>query len=125
MRELLLVAVGGAAGSVARVVASGLAYRLASPWFPWGTFSVNVLGSCLFGVFVGMGVARGGLSPDTRAFLLSGLLGGFTTFSAFSFETVELIGNGFPGRAIVNVVLQVLLGTLALWAGMHVFGKGV
>lgn len=123
MRELLLVAAGGAAGSVARVLTSGLVYRWVSPAFPWGTLTVNLVGSLLFGVFVGMGMARGGLSPDARALLLSGLIGGFTTFSAFSFETVELLTQGFPGRAIVNVLLQVLLGTVALWAGMHVAGQ--
>lgn len=120
MRELLLVALGGAAGSVARVLTAGLVYRVISPAFPWGTFSVNLMGSLFFGVFVGVGAARGGLSPDARALLLPGLLGGFTTFSAFSFETVELLTQGFPGRALVNVIGQVALGAAALWAGLRI-----
>ena len=120
MRELTLVAIGGAAGSVARVLTTGLVYRFISPAFPWGTFSVNVIGSMVFGVFVGVGAGRGALSPDTRALLLPGLLGGFTTFSAFSFETVELLTQGFAGRALVNVIGQVTLGAAALWAGLRI-----
>ncbi len=123
MRELLLVAAGGAMGSVARVLTSGLVYRFVSPAFPWGTVTVNLLGSLLFGVIVGMGTTRGGLSPEARALLLPGLMGGFTTFSAFSFETVELYTQGFPQRAAANVLLQVLVGTLALWSGMQLTGK--
>lgn len=120
MRELLLVALGGAAGSVARVLTTGLVYRFLSPTFPWGTFSVNLMGSLFFGVFVGVGAARGGLATDVRALLLPGLLGGFTTFSALSFETVELLTQGFPGRALVNVIGQVALGAAALWAGLRI-----
>lgn len=120
MRELLLVAVGGAVGSVARVLTSGLVYRIASPAFPWGTATVNLVGCGLFGLVVGAGMPRGGLSLEARALLLSGLLGGFTTFSAFSFENVELAMQGFGWRALANVMGQVLLGALALWGGMQI-----
>lgn len=124
MRELLLVAVGGAVGSVARVVTAGVASRLFSPGFPWGTLTVNLIGSCVFGVIVGLGSNRGGMTSDQRALLLSGLLGGFTTFSAFSFDTLELVTQGFPGRALVNVVSQVLLGAVALWLGLQLSTRG-
>ena len=120
MRELLLVAVGGAVGSVARVLTGGLVYRIVSPAFPWGTATVNLVGCGLFGVAVGVGIARGGLSTDVRALVLSGLMGGFTTFSAFSFETVELLIQGFGWRALGNVVTQVVLGAAALWMGMKI-----
>ncbi len=119
MRELLLVALGGAVGSVARVVTSGVALRLLPPGFPWGTTAVNLLGSFVFGVIVGLGVTRGGITANERALWLSGLLGGFTTFSAFSFDTVELFTQGFQGRALTSVVAQVVLGALALWIGMQ------
>jgi CrcB protein len=122
--ELLLVALGGAVGSVARVVTSGLAFRLLPPGFPWGTAAVNLLGSFAFGVIVGLGLNRGGITVNQRALWLSGLLGGFTTFSAFSFDTVELFMQGFPGRALISIVGQVVLGALALWIGMQVTARG-
>jgi CrcB protein len=118
MRELMLVALGGAVGSVARVVTSGAVYRLLPATYPWGTTAVNIAGSFLFGLVVGVGITRGGLSPDARALILSGLLGGFTTFSAFSFETVELMATGYTARALVNIVSQVALGAAALWLGL-------
>ena len=119
VRELLLVALGGAVGSVLRVVTSGLAFRALPPGFPWGTVAVNLIGSLVFGVIVGLASNRGGVTANERALLLSGLLGGFTTFSAFSFDTVELLIQGFAGRALLNVVGQVMIGALALWLGMQ------
>lgn len=116
----MLVAIGGAVGSVARVIISGLTVRSLPLGFPWGTSVVNLIGSFVFGVFVGIGSNRGGMTTNERALLLSGLLGGFTTFSAFSFDNVELFTQGFPGRAIVNVVGQVVVGALALWLGMRI-----
>lgn len=88
--------------------------------FPWGTVGVNMIGSFVFGVIVGVGANRGGLTANHKALLLSGLLGGFTTFSAFSFDTVELLTQGFPGRALTNVAAQVIVGALALWVGINV-----
>ena len=119
MQELLLVGLGGAIGSVARVITSGFALRMLAPGFPWGTIAVNLIGSFAFGVIIGLASNRGGVTVNERALLLSGLLGGFTTFSAFSFDNVELLSAGFPGRAIVNIVGQVVLGVLALWLGMQ------
>jgi fluoride exporter len=119
VRELLLVALGGAVGSVLRVVTSGVALRALPPGFPWGTVAVNLAGSFAFGVIVGLGSNRGGVTANERALLLSGLLGGFTTFSAFSFDTVELISQGFAARALASIVGQVVIGALALWLGMQ------
>jgi CrcB protein len=119
VQELMLVALGGAIGSVARVITSGFALRLLAPGFPWGTVAVNLVGSFAFGVIVGVASNRGGVTVNERALLLSGLLGGFTTFSAFSFDNVELLNAGFSGRAVVNIVGQVVLGALALWVGMQ------
>ncbi|MGE3888587.1 MAG: CrcB family protein [Vicinamibacterales bacterium] len=93
MRELLMVALGGAVGSVARLVTTGAVYRVLPATYPWGTTTVNLVGSFAFGLVVGWGMTRDGLSPEARALLLSGLLGDFTTFSAFSFETVELMAH--------------------------------
>lgn len=120
MQELALVAIGGAAGSVARVIISSLALRSLPLGFPWGTLAVNLIGSFVFGVIVGIGSNRGGMSVNERALLLSGLLGGFTTFSAFSFDTVQLFTQGFQGRAFISIIGQVVLGAVALWLGMRI-----
>ena len=112
----LVVAVGGAIGATARYALAGFVHRFASPFFPWGTFIVNVSGCFVFGVIAGLGEARGGLGPLTRAFLLIGILGGYTTFSSFTFETMGLLRGGQMPQAIANVVGQVTLGLLAFWA---------
>jgi fluoride exporter len=119
VQELLFVAIGGAVGSVARVLTSGFALRMLPAGLPWGTVAVNVIGSFVFGVIVGLASNRGGVTANERALLLSGLLGGFTTFSAFSFDTVELVTQGFAGRALVSIVGQVVIGSMALWVGMQ------
>ena len=113
------MAIGGAVGSVARVLTSGFALRMLPAGLPWGTVAVNVIGSFVFGVIVGLASNRGGVTANERALLLSGLLGGFTTFSAFSFDTVELVTQGFAGRALVSIVGQVVIGSMALWVGMQ------
>jgi len=86
--------------------------------FPWGTFIVNVLGCFLFGVIAGLAVSRGLFSPTGRVFLLVGVLGGFTTYSSFAFESVELVRGGQLGAAAANVFGQLLLGPLAVWVGL-------
>ncbi|MGE0042327.1 MAG: CrcB family protein [Vicinamibacterales bacterium] len=117
MRELALVGLGGAMGSIARVLAGGLVHRWLPLTFPWGTASVNIVGSLLFGVVAGVGAARGGLAPETRAFVLAGLCGGFTTFSAFSYDTLELAMNGYTIRAAANAGGQVVIGVIAIAIG--------
>ncbi len=112
----LVVALGGAIGATARYALAGFVHRFASLSFPWGTFIVNVSGCFVFGIVAGVGEARGGLAPLTRAFLLIGILGGYTTFSSFTFETMELLRGGQMPQAIGNVVGQVVLGLLAFWA---------
>jgi CrcB protein len=109
---LLLVAAGGAAGSVARHLV-GLTALGAPPQFPWGTLAVNVVGS-----FV-LGAVLGAVPPGAPARLLlgTGLCGGFTTFSAFSAEAVALAERGQAGRAAAYVAASVALGVLAAAAG--------
>ncbi|MEQ1760750.1 MAG: fluoride efflux transporter CrcB [Vicinamibacterales bacterium] len=114
---LLWVALGGALGSAARY-AMNLALRAVSPAFPWGTFAVNVLGCFIFGLVAGLEASRGTFGPSGRLFLLVGVLGGFTTFSSFAFESVELIYAGQPATAAANMLGQLLLGTFAVWAGL-------
>ena len=114
---LLLVGIGGAIGSVARFILSSFVHRFAIPLFPFGTFAVNFLGCVVFGIIVGLAQERFLLRPDTRAFLLIGVLGGFTTFSTFAFETFELLRDGQFLWAGLNIAGQVTAGIVGLWAG--------
>lgn len=91
MRAVLLVALGGALGSVARYLTSVLAIRWIGVDFPWGTLAVNLVGSFLIGVVQELGTTAESLSPHTRLFLATGVMGGFTTYSAFSYETARLL----------------------------------
>ncbi len=113
----LFVALGGAIGSVARYALDGFILRLASPYFPSGTFVVNALGCLVFGVIIGFADGRSALTPTGRLFLLIGLLGGFTTFSTFTFETFQLVRGGEYARGVLNAAGQVIVGYLAMWAG--------
>lgn len=85
--------------------------------FPFATLTVNIIGCLLIGVVFGFG-AKGGITPDWRLFLATGILGGFTTFSAFSYETVHMLQNGQISSAIAYVLASVLLGLLATFVGI-------
>ncbi|MEO7385589.1 MAG: fluoride efflux transporter CrcB [Gammaproteobacteria bacterium] len=117
------MASGGAAGSTLRYLVSGLAQRLLIPEagavvaFPAGTLVVNVTGSLLIGLVAGLADSRALLGPDARLLLATGVLGGYTTFSAFSLETLLLLRSGQFGTALATVGLQLLLGVAAAYAG--------
>jgi fluoride exporter len=115
---LAAVALGGALGSVARY-AVGLALRPASPTWPWGTLTVNVAGSLAIGILFAWFAARP-VSDAVRLGLITGVLGGFTTFSAFSIETLELLRSVGPGAAAGYVAVSLITGlgacALGLWA---------
>jgi CrcB protein len=118
----LLVAVGGAAGSVLRYWMSGLAQRSApasGSWsmFPVGTLTVNVLGCLIVGALAEIGERRGPLSQETRTLLIVGFLGGFTTFSAFAGETVTVWRAGANAVALVNVLVSVVACVAAVLVG--------
>ena len=104
----LLVALGGALGSVARYACSGIALRLLGVGFPYGTLFVNVVGSYAIGVIgtIAIGGGRTLTPDDIRAFLITGILGGFTTFSAFSLETFTLARGGNLTGAAANVSIS-------------------
>jgi CrcB protein len=118
MREVLLVGAGGFAGSILRalLVTAVVRARVAES-FPLATLVVNVLGCLAFGLVVGFAGARGALPSATRAFVVVGLLGGFTTFSAFGGETFELLRTGHVAAALGSIALQVGLGVGAVGAG--------
>jgi CrcB protein len=114
-----LVALGGALGSVARYACSGVALRLFGLGFPYGTLLVNVVGSYAIGILGTIAIAGGRTltPPDIRAFLVTGILGGFTTFSAFSLETFTLARSGNLSGAVANVVLSLVLCFVAVALG--------
>lgn len=115
--NVLLIALGGAIGAVARYGLAGLVQRFASPYFPFGTFVVNIVGCFVFGILAGTAEHRFVLGPETRAFLLIGVLGGFTTFSTFSFETFQLLRDAEIMRASLNAAGQLVAGLIAIWIG--------
>lgn len=118
MKALLLVAVGGAAGSVGRYLLSGWALHHTPEWrFPLGTFLVNVIGCLAVGILGGLVVKHDFFSPEVRLLLFTGIAGGFTTFSAFGLETFYLIRRGETLVAGGYVGSSVVLGLLVLWAG--------
>jgi len=120
--NLVLIAIGGALGSVARYAFSTAALRITGSLFPVGTFAVNVVGCVVFGVIAGLADRRFVFGPDARAFLLIGLLGGFTTFSSFAFESVQLLRDGQFLAAAVNIVGQVVAGIVGLWMAFAISG---
>lgn len=111
------VAAGGAIGAAARYALAGLVHRFTSAYFPYGTFVVNMTGCLLFGVIFGFTEQRFQISPTLRAFLLIGVLGGFTTFSSYAFESFQLLRDAEYFRASVNVAGQVVLGLVCFWLG--------
>ena len=114
---LLYVALGGAIGSSVRFLLAGAINSPGSPHSPAGTFVVNLIGCFAFGAIASLADRRFPLTISTRAFLLVGILGGFTTFSSFTYETIVLLRNAQFLRAAANAGGQVFLGLLALWAG--------
>jgi fluoride exporter len=113
----LAVAAGGALGSVARYALSTAVLRATGSLFPAGTFVVNLVGCFAFGVIAGAAEQRVALSPEVRMFLLAGVIGGFTTFSSYAFESFALLRDGQFLAASVNIVGQVVAGLVGLWAG--------
>lgn len=115
--HVALVALGGAIGSASRYLLAGAVHQVAPSTFPYGTFVVNVIGCLAFGLLAGVSEERALVLPPVRVFLLVGILGGFTTFSSFTYETFSLMRDGQVGAAFANAAGQVLVGFAALWAG--------
>ncbi len=119
MEKILLIGIGGGIGSIFRYVVSTGVYKLFGSDFPYGTFCVNAVGSFLIGViFVVLLDNVSGLADQLRALLIVGFLGGFTTFSSFSMETMNLLESGAINRAILNIFLSVTVCLLLTWMGV-------
>ncbi len=121
MLNILFVGVGGFLGSIGRYLLSGAVYQLfPNLHFPIGTTVVNVLGCFLIGFITALVEVRNLLSPEVRVFLLIGILGGFTTFSTFGYETIALLRDGAFLSGLANVLIQVVFGISAVWLGYNV-----
>jgi len=121
MIKILMVGMGGFAGSVCRYMVSELSQKLfQNPFFPYGTLTVNVLGCFLIGLLGGLSEARQLFSPEIRALILIGFLGGFTTFSTFGYEIFTLSRHGQMIPALINLMLHLLLGFSAVWLGFSI-----
>lgn len=118
MTPLLAVAGGGAIGAVARYLMAGAVQRTIGGAFPWGTLAVNLLGALLMGLIVECAARLWTLSGDLRLFLTTGILGGFTTFSAFSLETALMVEKGELAQAALYAMASVLLTVLFLFCGL-------
>ena len=116
----LAVGAGGALGAIARYAVASQALHLMGPNFPWGTLFVNVVGSLLIGVLAEMLALRITVSPEMRLLMVTGFLGGFTTFSAFSLDAVNMIQRGDLPNAIVYIFASVVLSICALIMGLAV-----
>ena len=118
MKELLFIAFGGSIGAVLRYLLSNMVYNVMGRSFPYGTLSVNILGSFLMGLSFVLLTEKLTLGSETRSFIIVGLLGAFTTFSTFSMETLFLLQYGNIFKAILNIFLSVILCLIAAWAGL-------
>ena len=115
---LLAIAVGGGLGSLARHYLSTFIYRFVDGSFPWGIFAVNILGGFAMGLIVELSALKLNIGPELRAFLTTGVLGGFTTFSAFSLDSALLIERGDWVGAGSYIVGSVVLSIGALFAAL-------
>ena len=115
IRNLLLVALGGALGSVGRYLVS----RWMTGTFPWGTLTVNLLGSLLIGLLTGL-VAKGSLSPEMKLLLVTGFCGGFTTFSTFANESFSMTKAGDVLMMALYIGGSVAIGILAVYVGLQI-----
>ena len=117
MKEVLLVFAGGGLGSVCRLMV-GKFFKLYPPVFPLATLASNFLSCLIFGAVIMLGVSRMNLSYSLKLLLITGFCGGFSTYSAFTFETVELFKSGQQWMGISNIVLNFVLSVSGLYLGM-------
>ena len=120
IRQLILVGAGSAIGGMLRFGIGKWMYGLYPHPFPYPTLIINIVGSFLIGLFYGLTMKTTSVSPAMALFLTSGICGGFTTFSAFSYENIVLLKNGNYGYALAYVVLSVLTGIFSTFLGTQI-----
>lgn len=118
MLNLVLVAVGGAFGSVCRYLVGVWATRWFGPSFPWGTLAVNVVGSFVIGLMVEVIARRFNASAEMRVFIVTGIIGGFTTWSSFTLDTMVLLERGAGAAAFAYLVGSLVISFAAVFAGL-------
>ncbi|MCL9808760.1 fluoride efflux transporter CrcB [Flavobacterium luminosum] len=116
MKTIIYIAIGGAIGSVLRYLTSIVVGKWST--FPYGTFLANILGCLAIGLFFGFFEKNTLLSKELKFFLITGLCGGYTTFSSFSYENVQLLQNNQMGMAFLYTALSIMIGFLATWIGL-------
>jgi len=120
LTHLVLLALAGAVGTLLRAGCTALATKLMGVGFPWGTLAVNVAGSLIFGLLVGLARTRETIATGLETILLIGLMGGFTTFSSYAFQSVEMLTGGRAVQAVAYVVASNLAALLAVWMGLRI-----
>ncbi len=121
MINVLLAGFGGLIGSMLRYLLNNWVYSLADyPQFPYGVLIINIIGCLLIGFLSGLAETREAFTPEVRIFIFIGILGGFTTFSSFGYDTFNLLRDGQFLYAAINVCVQVFVGLGAVWGGYTV-----
>lgn len=118
LKAIVLVGIGGGMGSVLRYITSSFMTKYFPSSFPWGTLSVNVLGCLLMGVLLSLGERQSWMNNDLRLLWLTGFCGGYTTFSTFASENIQLWQSGQILTVIAYTIASVLLGLVAVWLGL-------
>jgi CrcB protein len=121
--SVVVLGIAGAVGTLMRAGCTTAAERLFGPGFPWGTLTVNVVGSLAFGAIVSAARSRGLVPAGWETPLLVGLLGGFTTFSTFAFQAIVMLEAGRVGPALAYMVVTNMAALAAVWAGLRLLGS--
>lgn len=118
LNKLLWIGLGGFVGASLRYLTGSMVHRIfGQASFPFGTFVVNFCGSLIIGFVITLAGSGGVLSSTAQAFLITGMLGAFTTFSTFSYETLQLFQNGETSPAVMNMMAHLVFGLSAVWLG--------
>lgn len=118
IKNVLLVGIGGGVGSILRYLCQKWVYQLYPYSFPWGTFLINIAGCFLIGVFFAASEKTTFITGDWRLFLTTGICGGYTTFSTFAFENMNMLRTGDISYSLLYIIGSVVLGILAVFAGV-------
>lgn len=121
LTKILLAGAGGFAGAISRYIITEVSYRLfENPYFPYGTLAANIIGCFFIGLLGGISETRQIFSPEIRALIFIGFLGGFTTFSTFGYEIFNFARDGQMVQALVNLSVHLILGFGAVWLGFSI-----
>lgn len=118
-RAIILIGIGGGIGSILRYFTTVYVMKNISGLYPWGTFAVNILGCLLIGILLGFFERSALANPDLKFLFITGFCGGYTTFSTFATENVNLFQSGNTLTAFAYIAASVLVSLLAVWAGMY------